>query len=451
MQSVTIGGNQAGQRLDKFLHKYLPNAGNGFLYKMLRKKNITLNGRKAEGSEMLALGDRVDFFFSEETFAKFSGLTQQDEALRFNVASQYNAVSQHSAVSRHEEVLKTEERKNTAQRAETAQSQKASQRAEIAQSKKADLSTETAQNTKAVQNAEIILKKEGQKAYELLQGITVLYEDENILVLNKPDGVLTQKADKEDSSLNEWMIGYLLEREPSFQKELHTFRPSVCNRLDRNTSGIVLCGKSLAGSQYLSRCIRERTIRKYYRTICVGRLNEPQTIHGYLAKDMERNRVTVWENGDKAPQKADPIHTAYMPLAWNGQLQDSKVLRTDDALRNNGTIQNNKALQSAEALFSHGYTLLEVELITGKTHQIRAHLAGIGHPLIGDFKYGRTDINNRLKGKYGLSHQLLHACRVEFPREEDGVGGALSGLVVCAPCPDVFTKFQDALGLACRL
>lgn len=366
MQSVTIGGNQAGQRLDKFLHKYLPNAGTGFLYKMLRKKNITLNGRKAEGSEILALDDTVAFFFSEETYAKFSGLTQYNEAFQ---------------------------------------------------------RTENPQNKKNVQNGETTLIKEGQKAYHLLGGITVLYEDENILVLNKPDGVLTQKADKADSSLNEWLIGYLLEREHSFQKELHTFRPSVCNRLDRNTSGIVLCGKSLAGSQYLSRCIRERTIRKFYRTICVGRLKEPQTIHGYLVKDMERNRVTVWEDGDMAPQKADPIHTAYTPLAWNDQPQDSK------------------------ALFSCGYTLLEVELITGKTHQIRAHLAGIGHPLIGDFKYGSADINNQLKERYGLSHQLLHACRAEFPRAEDGVGRVLSGLVVCAPCPDAFTRLQNSLNL----
>lgn len=390
MQSVTIGGNQAGQRLDKFLRKYLPNAGTGFLYKMMRKKNIILNGRKAEGSEMLAPGDRVDFFFSEETFAKFSGLTQYNEALQ---------------------------------------------------------RTENPQNKKNVQNAETTLIKEGQKAYHRLRGITVLYEDENILVLNKPDGVLTQKADKEDSSLNEWLIGYLLEREPLFQRELHTFRPSVCNRLDRNTSGIVLCGKSLAGSQYLSRCIRERSIRKFYRTICAGCLKEPQAIYGYLAKDTERNRVTVWEDGNKASQKADPIHTAYTPLAWNDQPQDSKVLRTDEALRNNGTIQNNKALQPAEALFSCGYTLLEVELITGKTHQIRAHLAGIGHPLIGDFKYGSTDINNQLKERYGLSHQLLHACRVEFPAEEAGVGRALSGLVVNAPCPDAFTQLQNALNL----
>ena len=74
MQSITIGNNQAGQRLDKFLRKYLPEAGSSFLYKMLRKKNITLNGKKAEGKEMLSVGDQVCFFFSDETFAKFTGV-----------------------------------------------------------------------------------------------------------------------------------------------------------------------------------------------------------------------------------------------------------------------------------------------------------------------------------------------------------------------------------------
>lgn len=386
MQSVTIGVNQAGQRLDKFLHKYLPNAGNGFLYKMLRKKNITLNGRKAEGSEILALDDTVAFFFSQETLAKFSGREQSPAALMNNEAS------------RHDE-------------------------------------------------AEAMFVKEARRAYKLLRGITVLYEDDNILVLNKPQGILTQKADKKDCSLNEWLTGYLLEREPLFEKELQTFRPSVCNRLDRNTSGIVLCGKSLAGSQYLSCCIRERTIRKFYRTICVGCLREPQTINGYLEKDTQKNRVTVWEAEDRASREAVLIQTAYTPLAWNH-------------MQRNKRIGNRKAVPPAalgqpapgggENPASLDCTLLEVELITGKTHQIRAHLAGIGYPLVGDFKYGNAAVNKRLRESFGLSCQLLHACRVEFPQETEGVGAALSGMKISAPCSGAFLQIQDALGLAGR-
>lgn len=339
MQSVIIKKNQAGQRLDKFLRKYLPGAGSGFLYKMLRKKNITLNGKKAEGSELLALNDRVCFFFSEETFAKFSESAREGDD-----------------------------------------------------------------------------EQEALRAYGILRGIAVLYEDEDVLVLDKPAGVLTQKADAGDCSLNEWLIGYLLEKGALSGEELHSFRPAVCNRLDRNTSGIVLCGKSLAGSQYLSSCIRERTIRKFYRTICVGKMEEARTIHGYLAKDSKTNRVRVWseEEWRKRPGGAEaaPVYTAYRPLACD-----------------------------------RGYTLLEVELITGKTHQIRAHLACIGHPLIGDTKYGDPAINSRLKEKYGLSHQLLHACRVEFPREDEGVGERLGGMTVSAPCPELFAALQNEMGL----
>ena len=125
MQQLTIGKNQDGQRLDKFLKKAFPNAGTGFLYKMLRKKNITLNGKKAEGKEILAQGDEVKCFFSEETYASLSGAGAAEDT------SDY------------------------------------------------------------------------RKAYRSLKDISVLYEDENILLLNKPAGVLTQKAKPEDLSLNE--------------------------------------------------------------------------------------------------------------------------------------------------------------------------------------------------------------------------------------------------------
>ncbi len=339
MQSVRIGANQAGQRLDKFLHKYLPLAGNAFLYKMLRKKNITLNGKKAEGREILSVGDEVRTFFSDETFGKFSG--------------------------------------------------KASVQAEIPAG-------------------------EYWAAYRKLQGITVLYEDGDFLIMNKPAGILTQKAAPGDISLNEWMIGYLLSKDSAFVRELSTFRPSVCNRLDRNTSGIVLGGKSLAGLQYLSECIRERTLRKFYRTICVGELREAASLQGYLVKDARRNQVEVSrlrmaENGNPV-EKAVPIQTAYFPLAVTKR-----------------------------------YTLLEVELVTGKSHQIRAQLAELGHPLIGDAKYGLESVNRELRRRYGLSHQLLHASRVTFPEALAGPGSALSGRTVTAPCPELFGSLEREL------
>ncbi len=356
MQSITIGPNQAGQRLDKFLHKYLPAAGNGFLYKMLRKKNITLNGKKAEGNEILSAGDEVRAFLSEETFAKFSGRAA--------------AVTQSDCDrSANEAAFPTEKR----------------------------FADYTA-------------------AYERLRGITILYEDEDFLILNKPPGILTQKAAPRDLSLNEWMIGYLLKESPALAKDLSVFRPSVCNRLDRNTSGIVLGGKTLAGLQYLNGCIRERRLQKYYRTICAGPLREAASIQACLVKDSSQNLVTVTELPEnKAPggmpvQKQSFIHTAYTPIAVTKE-----------------------------------YTLLEVELITGKSHQIRAHLASIGHPLAGDAKYGSETVNQDLKRRYGLTHQLLHAGRVVFPEVTSGTGSSLSKKTVIAPCPDFFRKLEREL------
>ena len=233
MKSVIIGKNQAGQRLDKFLHKYLPLAGDGFLYKMLRKKNITLNGKKAEGREMLALNDRVTLFFSDETYAKFSGRVDDiDSERRDSAGRKEGGETRDREVKRHSSAL-----------------------------------------------------EEYEKAYKSLRGISILYEDADCLILNKPAGLLTQKASAGDISLNEWLIGYLLSKNKEPEQELAFFRPSVCNRLDRNTSGIVLCGKSLAGLQYLSSCIKERRIRKFYRTICTGSLEKAAIVRGYLEKD----------------------------------------------------------------------------------------------------------------------------------------------------------------------
>ena len=342
MQQFQIAENHAGQRLDKFLHKYLPNAGTAFLYKMLRKKNITLNGKKAEGKEFLSVGDTVSFFFSDETFMKFSG-------------------------------------KNVTSTSEM--------------------------NTTNKVNSKSNISREYLHAYEVLskENITVLYEDKNVLVLNKPAGVLTQKAQNNDLSLNEWMIGYLLHTSKITATELELFKPSVCNRLDRNTSGLVLCGISLKGSQALSEMIRQRTIRKFYHTICQGKLTEKVTLTGSLQKDNKTNTVFISKEGNE-------IQTNYEPI------------------RN----------------LKHNSTYLEVELITGKTHQIRAHLASIGHPLMGDRKYGNTAYNKQATQKYNQTSQLLHAYRVEFP-EITGDLSALSEKVILAPLPTQFKKILEDL------
>lgn len=333
MQTFIIKENQAGQRLDKFLHKYLTNAQTGFIFKMLRKKNITLNGKKAEGKEILSLGDEICFFFSDDTYAKFTGI---------------------------------------------------------------HMLTQLPHKSENPQQAGKVY--DYNRAYETLQGIQVIYEDKYILILNKPAGILTQKAEPSDLSLNEWMIGYLLHKGCLTEEELHTFHPSVCNRLDRNTSGLVLCGKTLSGSQQLSALIKERKVRKFYRLYVKGRMTQKAVIKGTLTKDAKNNKVMISLHTDIG----SAIETIYEPLAC-----------------------------------SEDKTLLEVELITGKTHQIRAHLAAIGHPLLGDYKYGDRIWNDRYQKQYGIKAQLLHAYRLEFPRLEGSLAG-VSGQTVLAPLPDIF-------------
>lgn len=370
MQEITVGPNQAGQRLDKFLHKCLPEAQNSFLYRMLRKKNITLNGKRAEGKEILTQGDVVRMFFAEETFLKFSG--QAGQSSRISISAQHDPQKQDSR--RHV-------------------------------SHRNDISAYLA-------------------AYRQLGGISVICEDTNMLVLNKPAGILSQKARDSDLSLNEWLIGYLLETGGIDARELCTFKPSVCNRLDRNTSGLVLCGKTLPGTQTLSEAIRKRSISKFYRTICVGKLREEVRLDGYLQKDVRTNKV--------------------------------EILTTDSA---NGPKQNfvqeNMKETAAISTVCHPlastdrYTLLEVELITGKTHQIRAHLASIGHPLIGDYKYGNRKVNDALKAQYDLEHQLLHAYRIVMPMESETSAGCfdLEEREILAPYPALFTTLAVGLGL----
>lgn len=306
MITETINANEAGQRLDKYLKKYLSLAPDSFIYKMLRKKNITLNNKKANGTEKINLGDMISFYFSDETYEKFHGIAATGKSQ----AAQYVAAY-----------------------------------------------------------------------FQLKKRFSVLYEDADILLLNKSAGVLSQKAKEADMSLNEAMIGYLLQTEALQESDLNTFKPSICNRLDRNTSGIVICGKSLQGLQTMSQLLKARTLHKYYHCIVEGIMTEGSHLEGYISKDESANKVTVSHEKREATV---PIITDYKPL------------------RNNGRV-----------------TLLEVALITGKTHQIRAHLASIGHPIIGDYKYGNPKINAFYKEQFLISHQLLHAHHIEFPVLKD--------------------------------
>ena len=252
-----------------------------------------------------------------------------------------------------------------------------------------------------------------------------------MLILDKPAGVLTQQAQRGDMSLNELMIGYLLDTGTITSQELRLFKPSVCNRLDRNTSGLVLCGKSLPGSQALSELIRSRGVRKFYNTLCVGLMETPHSgvpieIQGYLQKDSRTNRVIIRQKryGEYIRTAYRPIKSYCIPLEFWERTQKEYV-----------------ALSKLEVCF---FTKLEVELITGKPHQIRAHLASISHPLVGDGKYGNAHINQLFHQYFGLCWQLLHACRLEFPTLE-GVLAPLSGRNLQSPTPEKYKLILEEM------
>lgn len=321
MKEYIIGKNEANQRLDKYLHKLLKEASNGFLYKMLRKKNITLNGKKAEGTERLQEGDTVKLFLSDETFEKFCGGNAADSL------------------------------------------------PEIPKSKK-----------------EVKLD--------------IVYEDEDVLIINKPQGMLSQKAKPSDVSANEYILDYLLASSAVTREELKTFRPSICNRLDRNTSGLLIAGKSLRGLQNMAEQLKSRSMKKFYRCIVKGTVMERKKITGYLKKNSASNQVMI---SSKEEKDSKYIETEYVPI------------------------------QSFFCKQFGDVTLLEVHLITGRSHQIRAHLASIGHPILGDEKYGDHKLNENLFRQYKVKEQMLHAYRLVFP----------DGFEVTAQLPESFERIID--------
>lgn len=335
MKQFYVRENEAGQRLDKLLLKLLNNAPKSFIYKMLRKKNIVLNGKKAQGSEKLQINDEIKLFLSDETIALF---------------------------------------------------------------------------TDAVD------------ATPVEYSLDVVYEDRHILIANKPFGVLSQKAADSDISMVEYIISYLLKTNQITSKQLATFKPGICNRLDRNTSGLLIAGKSLFGLQAMSGIIKDRSLQKYYLCIVSGRLEGRKRIEGYLYKDEVRNIVTVTE---KQLPDTDYICTEYEPLSNSVAIPQKEFMKSAPVSR-------------------EPHTLLKVKLVTGRSHQIRAHLASIGHPVIGDFKYGNSRVNEYYKEAYGLTHQLLHSYKIVFPKLTEELA-YLSGKEFTAPEPELFQRIKRDL------
>ena len=362
MEARRVQPGEAGQKLLRYLHKVLPEAPESFLYKMLRKKNIVLAGHgKCSGAEVLSAGDEVKFFLSAETFEKFGGKAEG------------GAISQEAAAP--DGILR------------------------FAQDDREEDSEKGKEFSFGSCHSE---ERSDEESREALQkhNVLVLYEDEDFFFVSKPPGLLVQG----DRSGEESLAGLLLE----LSEAGSTTKWAPMHRLDRNTSGLVLCGKTVRGQQFLANVLKERTVRKEYLALVRGHLPKEGSFRAWHRKNAKTNTVQIF---DREMPGAVPIETIFTELARAG-----------------------------------AYSLVRAELVTGRSHQIRAHLAHLGCPILGDAKYGGLD------ARFPKVHsQLLHAERVIFQIEgwtEDAerAFARLAGKAFTAPVPESMKGVLDQIG-----
>lgn len=229
----------------------------------------------------------------------------------------------------------------------------------------------------------------------------IIYEDENLLVVSKPAGLLVhpQKSGDKETLIDQ--ILYYLYQKGQFTKD-STFAPAICNRLDRNTSGIVIAGKNLKAVQAVNEAIADRKISKYYMALVKGKIETSGQFVSYLKKDKEKNQVILYENEIQGTKK---IVTKYQSIS---------------------TTEN--------------MTLLQIDLVTGRSHQIRAQMQKAGHCIAGDRKYGDKHWNRQFPKE--LTNQFLHAYRMVW-QQEKGALAYLMGKEWIAPLPENLQNIYD--------
>ena len=288
MREITIGKNDAGQRLDRFVSKSLPLLPPALLQKYIRLKRIKCNGARAQRDQRLQEGDILQLYINDEFFDK----PRED-------------------------------------------------------------------------NLFLTLFK---------PSLDIVYEDENLLLLNKRPGLVVHADETEKvNTLINHIQAYLYQKREWNPRWENAFTPALCNRIDRNTGGIVIAAKNAETLRILNQKIRDREIAKFYLAIVHGRMKPSQgKLEGFLLKDEDRAQVKVFSRPVPGGKSAATLY---------------KTLRT-----------------------AGGLSLVECELLTGRTHQIRAQFAAAGHPLLGDGKYGRERDNK----KYGRSFQALYSYKLAF-------------------------------------
>jgi len=243
--------------------------------------------------------------------------------------------------------------------------------------------------------------------------IKIVYEDENMLIIEKWPDVLVHSdtRNNEEPTLTDYVLSYLNDKGDYLPENELTFTPASCNRLDRNTSGMVIFGKSFEGLKCINEAIRDDEIRKYYYTLAKGKIRDG-LYEAYILKNPETNVSKIYD----------------------AEVKGSKKIAMEIT-----TVESNGA-----------YSLIDIHLITGRSHQIRAHLAHLGNPIIGDNKYGDKKLNSFFENKYGLDYQYLYAYKLIF-RNVSGKLDYLKNKTIAVALPPIFKKIkQDVFKFSLR-
>lgn len=318
MKEFVIDKNSENQRIDKYLKKLLSKASLSLIYKMIRKKDIKVNGKRVDRSYILKQGDIVSMFLYEDRFKELS---------------------------------------------------------------------------------------EPISIFDLNIEFSVIYEDNLILIVNKPAGLLIHEDNNNEiNTLSNQVLCYLYQKGEYNPSENIGFVPGPVHRLDRNTSGMVIFGKTMKALQDLNEMMKQRRcIEKSYLTIVKGKCNNGELVD-YVIKDKEKGIMKVVS---KTIANALTMDTIVKVLEYNNNM-----------------------------------SLLEVKIVTGRTHQIRVHLSYHGNPIIGDSKYGDFEFNKYIKKKYHLNHQFLHAYRLSFI-QPIGCMKYLEGQTFICPLPKGLKLIKD--------